>query len=105
MSAFHYGGNTFKGTKAFEPEVDEVSRLEAIRTTRRRSFEETIAAVGEGRGMDFPASSPHILVYWRMLTKYYLGIYGPGYAERRRALLKEKYGIEVPATPEKPYAT
>ena len=27
-----------------------------------------------------------------------LGIYGPGYAERRRERIKEKYGIDVPGS-------
>lgn len=28
----------------------------------------------------------------------YIGLYGPGYAERRRERIKEEYGIEVPTT-------
>jgi hypothetical protein len=30
---------------------------------------------------------------------FVLGIYGPGYDERRRERIKEKYGIDVPAKP------
>ncbi|KAF3925121.1 hypothetical protein ABW20_dc0100134 [Dactylellina cionopaga] len=81
LAVWDGAGGSFKGSKWKEGAVDEVARKDAIRTTRRRPYEETIAEIGEGRG-----------------------IYGPGYAERRRALLKEKYNIDVPETPEKPYA-
>jgi hypothetical protein len=30
---------------------------------------------------------------------FVVGIYGPGYDERRRERIKEKYGIDVPAKP------
>ncbi|CCC05375.1 unnamed protein product [Sordaria macrospora k-hell] len=55
-----------------DPNVDEYERKEAMRLNRRRPIEETLAEVGEGRG-----------------------IYPPGYQERRRARLLEKYGVEV----------
>ncbi|KAF3939256.1 hypothetical protein ABW19_dt0204220 [Dactylella cylindrospora] len=80
LASFEVGGGTLRGFYD-SPKVDEVARKDQIRTTRRRPVEETLAEIGEGRG-----------------------IFGPGYAERRRLLLKEKYGIDVPAGPEKPYA-
>ncbi|KAK6540304.1 hypothetical protein TWF694_009111 [Orbilia ellipsospora] len=80
LATFEYSGAHFRGNR-WKEHVDEVARKDEIRTTRRRPFEETIAEIGEGRG-----------------------IYGPGYAERRAALLKAKYNIDVPVTPEKPYA-
>ncbi|KAK3487141.1 NADH:ubiquinone reductase [Neurospora crassa] len=55
-----------------DPNVDEFERKEAMRLNRRRPVEETLAEVGEGRG-----------------------IYPPGYQERRRQRLLEKYGVEV----------
>ncbi|KAK6524617.1 hypothetical protein TWF281_011520 [Arthrobotrys megalospora] len=81
LASFDAGGNHWRGYKWREGYVDDVARREAIRSTRRRPYEETIEEIGEGRG-----------------------IYGPGYAERRAARLKEKYGIEVPTEHEKPYA-
>ncbi|EPS45423.1 hypothetical protein H072_566 [Dactylellina haptotyla CBS 200.50] len=81
VATFEGSGSHFRGSRWKEGYIDEIVRKDEIRTTRRRPFEETIAEVGEGRG-----------------------IYGPGYPERRRALLKEKYGLDIPAKPEKPYA-
>ncbi|KAF6805355.1 NADH-ubiquinone oxidoreductase subunit (Tim17/Tim22/Tim23 family protein) [Colletotrichum musicola] len=51
---------------------DEFDRKIAMRENRRRPIEETIANIGEGRG-----------------------IRPPGYEERRRERLKEKYGVEI----------
>ncbi|KAF3283617.1 hypothetical protein TWF970_000795 [Orbilia oligospora] len=81
VASFDAGGNHWRGAKWREGYVDDVARREAIRSTRRRAYEETIEEIGEGRG-----------------------VYGPGYAERRAARLKEKYGVEVPLEHEKPYA-
>jgi hypothetical protein len=58
-----------------DPEQDEFERKEYLRKNRRRPIEETIAEVGEGRG-----------------------VYAPGYAERRAARIKENYGIDVPVS-------
>jgi len=80
LATFEKGGGTLKGVYN-KVMMDEVERKEYVRTTRRRPYEETIEEIGEGRG-----------------------IYGPGYAERRRDRLKAKYGIDVPAASEKPYA-
>jgi len=79
IAVFEAGGGTIRGFYD-RINVDDIEK-ERIRSLRRLPFEQTIAEVGEGRG-----------------------IYGPGYQERRRQRLKEKYGIDVPAEPEKPYA-
>ncbi|KAK1753060.1 hypothetical protein QBC47DRAFT_305114 [Echria macrotheca] len=70
MSVAEYTGGSLKGNR--DPEVDEYERKQALRLNRRRPIEETLAEVGEGRS-----------------------IRPPGYEERRRARLKERYGIEV----------
>ncbi|KAK4098715.1 hypothetical protein N658DRAFT_431360 [Parathielavia hyrcaniae] len=69
--AFQYGGGTLKGYWN-RPKVDEYERKEMLRRNRRRPIEETIAEIGEGRG-----------------------IRPPGYEERRRERLKEKYGVDI----------
>ncbi|KAK4140431.1 uncharacterized protein C8A04DRAFT_39887 [Dichotomopilus funicola] len=71
LAVYQYTGNSLRGYWN-RPEVDEYERKEALRKRYRRPIEETIAEIGEGRG-----------------------IKAPGYEERRRARLKEKYGIEV----------
>ncbi|KAH7625657.1 hypothetical protein SMAC4_08751 [Sordaria macrospora] len=71
VGTFAFTGGTLWGYKR-DPNVDEYERKEAMRLNRRRPIEETLAEVGEGRG-----------------------IYPPGYQERRRARLLEKYGVEV----------
>ncbi|CAD6503041.1 BgTH12-02712 [Blumeria graminis f. sp. triticale] len=72
MGAFDYTGGRLTGPRR-DPELDEFERKQIIRKHLPRPIEATIAEIGEGRG-----------------------IYAPGYEERRRARLKEKYGIEVP---------
>ncbi|BDD55580.1 hypothetical protein MPDQ_002105 [Monascus purpureus] len=72
---FEYTGGTLFGYKKNNVNVDEFERREQLRKSYRRPAEETIAELGEGRG-----------------------IYAPGYAERRRDRIKEAYGIEVPIT-------
>jgi hypothetical protein len=52
--------------------ADEYEQKVALRNNRRRPIEETLAELGEGRS-----------------------IRPPGYEERRRERLKEKYGIEI----------
>ncbi|KAH6847264.1 hypothetical protein B0I37DRAFT_354030 [Chaetomium sp. MPI-CAGE-AT-0009] len=69
--AWEYTGGKLKGYLN-RPEEDEYARKEMLRKTRRRPIEETLANIGEGRG-----------------------IKPPGYEERRRERLKEKYGIEI----------
>ncbi|KAI0458934.1 hypothetical protein F5B21DRAFT_499996 [Xylaria acuta] len=72
MTAFDYTGGSLRGTRTEVPGMDEYERKEYLRRNRRRPIEETIAAVGEGRGIE-----------------------PPGYEERRRERLKEKYGVEI----------
>ncbi|KAI1413466.1 hypothetical protein F5Y13DRAFT_189372 [Hypoxylon sp. FL1857] len=73
MSAFEYTGGSLRGGPRPEvPGMDEFDRKEYLRKNRRRDIAETISEVGEGRG-----------------------IQPPGYEERRRARLKEKYGVEI----------
>ncbi|GAM83202.1 hypothetical protein ANO11243_011880 [Dothideomycetidae sp. 11243] len=72
LAAFNYTGGKISGWER-EAGVDEYDRKQMLRKNRRRPAEDTIAEIGEGRG-----------------------VYGEGYAERRAQRLKEKYGIEVP---------
>ncbi|KAI1347046.1 hypothetical protein F5Y01DRAFT_307818 [Xylaria sp. FL0043] len=72
MSVFDYTGGNLRGKRAEIPGMDEYERKEYLRKNRRRPIEETIADVGEGRGIE-----------------------PPGYEERRRERLKEKYGVEI----------
>ncbi|CAI0651316.1 unnamed protein product [Colletotrichum noveboracense] len=58
--------------RADRPDEEEFDSKMAMRAARRRPIEETIAEIGEGRG-----------------------IRPPGYEERRRERLKEKYGVEI----------
>ncbi|KAB8236114.1 uncharacterized protein BDW43DRAFT_267505 [Aspergillus alliaceus] len=74
MGAFEYTGGTLYGYKK-NPEIDEFERREQLRKAYRTSGEQTLAELGEGRGL-----------------------YGPGYAERRAERIKEAYGIEVPTS-------
>ncbi|RKF62644.1 NADH-ubiquinone oxidoreductase 21.3 kDa subunit [Golovinomyces cichoracearum] len=72
MATFNFTGGRLTGHDK-NPELDEFERKQQMRKNRRRPIEETIAELGEGRG-----------------------IYPPGYEERRRLRLKEKYDIDVP---------
>ncbi|KAI1102152.1 hypothetical protein F4804DRAFT_334592 [Jackrogersella minutella] len=73
MSTFEYTGGTLRGRARTEiSEMDEYDRKEHLRRNRRRPIEETMSDLGEGRG-----------------------IKPPGYEERRRERLKEKYGVEI----------
>ncbi|KAL4921634.1 hypothetical protein BDW62DRAFT_208220 [Aspergillus aurantiobrunneus] len=74
MGVFEYTGGSLLGRKK-DPNVDEFERREQLRTQWRTPGEQTLAELGEGRGLR-----------------------GPGYAERRRERIKEAYGIDVPAT-------
>ncbi|KAL4797231.1 hypothetical protein BDV19DRAFT_359182 [Aspergillus venezuelensis] len=74
MGAFEYTGGSLYGPKR-DPHVDEFERREKLRTQWRTPGEQTLAELGEGRG-----------------------IYGPGYKERRAERIKEAYGIEVPTS-------
>ncbi|KAI2634591.1 hypothetical protein GGS21DRAFT_539395 [Xylaria nigripes] len=72
MSTFAYTGGSLVGTRSEVDGMDEYQRKEYLRKNRRRPIEETIADIGEARG-----------------------IKPPGYEERRRQRLKEKYGVEI----------
>ncbi|EFY89286.1 hypothetical protein J3458_018782 [Metarhizium acridum] len=57
---------------SFKKESDEFERKERVRRTTRLPVEQTVAEIGEGRG-----------------------IQPPGYEERRRERIKDTYGFEV----------
>jgi hypothetical protein len=76
LTAVATGGMTFTGGKLYgqpNPDADDLAIRDNIRKRYRRPVEETIAELGEGRG-----------------------IYGPGYKERRQQRIKDNYGIDVP---------
>ncbi|KAF1920605.1 hypothetical protein BDU57DRAFT_508994 [Ampelomyces quisqualis] len=73
MTTFRYTSG-FKGFGLDDLDDEEVERREALKKMRRRPLSETIEQLGEGRG-----------------------IYAPGYEERRRQRLMDKYGIDVKA--------
>ncbi|KAJ5972051.1 Mitochondrial inner membrane translocase subunit Tim17/Tim22/Tim23/peroxisomal protein PMP24 [Penicillium vulpinum] len=75
MTAFEYTGGSLFGYKK-DTSVDEFDRRTALRKAFQTPGEQTVAELGEGRG-----------------------IYGPGYEERRRERIKAAYGIEVPTSP------
>lgn len=78
---------------AKDPEVDEVGRKEYLRKNRRRPLEDTVAELGEGRGM----LSTQIACTTNKELTHVTGIRAPGYEERRAQRLKERYGFDVPA--------
>jgi hypothetical protein len=90
LGAYDYTGGALTGYKR-NPEMDEFERKELLRKNRRRPIEQTISELGEGRGMS--ENDQKAFVSNRLIP----GIYGPGYDERRRERIKEKYGIDVPA--------
>jgi len=90
LGAYDYTGGALTGYKK-NPEMDEFERKELLRKNRRRPIEQTISELGEGRGMLQHDQTSYLA---DLLA---LGIYGPGYDERRRERIKEKYGIDVPA--------
>ncbi|KAI1849635.1 hypothetical protein JX266_004584 [Neoarthrinium moseri] len=72
MTAFDFTGGHLVGKKTQSEFVDEYERKEYLRKNRRRPMMETVAEIGEGRGIE-----------------------PPGYQERRRERLQEKYGVEI----------
>lgn len=83
-----------------DPNVDEFERKEAMRLNRRRPVEETLEEVGEGRGKSSHINAkrdiyPSLMSKPANRTNPNKGIYPPGYQERRRQRLLEKYGVEV----------
>ncbi|KAH6686758.1 NADH-ubiquinone oxidoreductase 21.3 kDa subunit [Plectosphaerella plurivora] len=71
LGVFDVTGSRLRGWQD-RPEEDEFERKLRLRANRRRPIEETIAEIGEGRG-----------------------IKPEGYEERRRQRLFEKYGVEI----------
>ncbi|KAF4774868.1 Tim17/Tim22/Tim23 family protein [Colletotrichum scovillei] len=69
---FEVTGGRLRGWNTAEVEEADFEGKIAQRAAKRRPIEETIAELGEGRG-----------------------IRPPGYEERRRERLKEKYGVEI----------
>lgn len=92
LAAYDFTGNSLRGYDR-DPEVDEYERKEYLRKNRRRPIEETIAELGEGRG---GGVYPHLLLdALQAVTDNMTAIHPPGYEERRRERIKEKYGIEI----------
>lgn len=96
MGAFEFTGGTLWGKKA-QSDLDEFDRRTQVRKAYRTPAEQTFAELGEGRGVLLSKLSGH-RSYGCFTKLFALGIYGPGYAERRAERLKETYGIEVPTS-------
>lgn len=99
MGAFDYTGGSLFGYKK-DNEEDKFEQLSKLRTRYRTPAEETITELGEGRGRTTP--TPFInacAIKKKDSNPSFPGIYGPGYAERRRERIKQAYGIDVPNTP------
>lgn len=91
QGVFDYTGGKFSGYDK-DPNVDEYERKESLRRTRRKPIQETLEELGEGRG---ELSRQLLQVFIFLII---VGIYGPGYRERRAENIKENYGIDVPRT-------
>ena len=91
MAAYHYTGGSLRGYKQ-DPTMDEFERKEELRRNRQRPIQETIDELGEGRGK---LSSRKIPIYYELIWP--IGIKAPGYDERRRERIRQRYGIEVPS--------
>ncbi|KAK7445594.1 Tim17/Tim22/Tim23 family protein [Colletotrichum acutatum] len=72
QGVFEVTGGRLRGWNTAEVDEADFEGKIAQRAAKRRPIEETIAELGEGRG-----------------------IRPPGYEERRRERLKEKYGVEI----------
>ena len=93
QGVFDFTGGSLQGIGK-DPNVDEYERKEELRRSRRRPIQETLDELGEGRGKRL--SNQFESVYH--IFNVPLGIYGPGYRERRADRIKAAYGIEVPRT-------
>jgi hypothetical protein len=91
LTAFRYT-NGIRGDDPTILDEEEVERRENAKKLRRRPLSETIEQLGEGRGKG-------CCKQWRSILMQ-SGIYAPGYEERRRQRLLEKYGIDVKAAQE-----
>ncbi|KAL6250161.1 hypothetical protein RBB50_002462 [Rhinocladiella similis] len=78
MFVVNYTGRPMFESSSDAPQLDRLAYKDEAKSRYRRPLNETINELGEGRG-----------------------IYGPGYAERRKQRIKERYGIEV----QEPYYT
>jgi hypothetical protein len=83
LSAFRYTAG-FRGHVPGSDDEEEVERREKLKKARRRPISETIDNIKPLQSM--------------LLT--ILGIYAPGYEERRRQRLLAKYGVDVKAAQE-----
>ena len=81
------GGNVF-GATAPDSDRDPAAEKEVLRRRFRRPLQETVNEIGEGRGAALIASKT-------TPTNVRPGIYPPGYEERRRQRIKERYGIDI----------
>ncbi|KAH0842186.1 hypothetical protein FOPE_07731 [Fonsecaea pedrosoi] len=91
MGVISYTGRSIfesSSDKAFD---DRMTYKEEARARFRRPLNETINELGEGRGKD--AQHDNLC---KRLMHVVSGIYGPGYEERRKQRIKERYGIDVP---------
>lgn len=69
MTVFDYTGGSLRGVKTEVEGMDEYERKEYLRKNRRRPIEETIADLGEGRGISpFLRSTSSIVTAIRMLN-------------------------------------
>jgi len=93
LGTFDYTGGVLTGYDK-DPSVDEYERKEHLRKNRRRPIQETIEELGEGRGM---LQTVRLVEAVAWTHSFILGIYGPGYEERRRERIRQKYGIDVAA--------
>jgi len=71
LAVFDITGGSLLGTHRHQFQHDEFGRKQALRANRRRPIDETIAHIGEGRG-----------------------IYPAGYDSRRRERVAQRYGVE-----------
>ncbi|EXJ56551.1 hypothetical protein A1O7_06895 [Cladophialophora yegresii CBS 114405] len=72
MGVISYTGRTMFESAADKPFADRMAYKDEAKARFRRPLNETINELGEGRG-----------------------IYGPGYEERRKQRIKERYGFDV----------
>lgn len=82
---------------SFKEEDDEFVRKEVMRRTTRVPVEQTVATIGEGRSTFRISSLLSLLNLSRNSRKadHVVDIQPPGYEERRRERIKEKYGFEI----------
>lgn len=95
QGTFYYLGGRID---TFKEEGDEFERKEILRRTTRVPIEQTLAYIGEGRGEHPPyTATPVSSLRARadVEARRQPGIKPPGYEERRRERIKEKYGFEI----------